>query len=480
MSHPARFAVGLTTLVCAAMTARAGGEPDDQPGGKPEVAERQEDRTDWDAMPAPDASSGVEVDGDPEPSPLVWIPRGLLFVPRLVWEVTTAPIRGGVYVTERYKLRDRAIDLFFNDSRTFGIYPTAAFRSGFGVSGGAHLVYKNALDSGVKLDVDAQYGGRYQQSYTLELEGRSGALASLHPELELSFERRPKERFFGIGNGDLTDPGEVLAAVDPAMSDLAVSTRFREDRLAARLGGGRPLGDAIAIKLRAGYERRTTRDPESIADTPLTDIYVGAVGFDEVLHALGGELELRYDSRAPAGRFTPTSMPSAGSLASLVAAYQRFPSSTGDDFVQVAIDLQHHVDLYAGSRVLGLRVLATQISADVAGVPFVYLPSLGGEDLLRGYQTGRFRDRSAVLASAEYKWELAVRHAAAFVFADVGRVQSSLDEIDLDRARIGFGGGLQLHTLDSFIARVHLASSIDGGLFLNLDFSPVIDARVRE
>ncbi len=45
--------------------------------------------------------------------------------------------------------------------------------------------------------------------------------------------------------------------------------------------------------------------------------------------------------------------------------------------------------------------------------------------------------------------------------------------------RLGYGGGLQLHSKRSFLARLQVASSIDGGVFFRLALSPTHETRSR-
>jgi hypothetical protein len=68
------------------------------------------------------------------------------------------------------------------------------------------------------------------------------------------------------------------------------------------------------------------------------------------------------------------------------------------------------------------------------------------------------------------------------VFADVGRVYASASDIELGGLRLGYGVGFDAHSMSSFALRGSLASSIDGGIFLNLTFEPVfeIDGRVEK
>ncbi|HVK88154.1 MAG TPA: hypothetical protein VM513_28735, partial [Kofleriaceae bacterium] len=56
---------------------------------------------------------------------------------------------------------------------------------------------------------------------------------------------------------------------------------------------------------------------------------------------------------------------------------------------------------------------------------------------------------------------------------------NALDEITLDNTRVGFGFGLQAHTAHVLLTRAQVASSIDGGVFLNLSFEPAFEPPPR-
>src|SRR5690606_2331976 len=134
------------------------------------------------------------------------------------------------------------------------------------------------------------------------------------------------------------------------------------------------------------------------------------------------------------------------------------------------------IDLYRGSRVLALRVLVETVTG--GPVSFLDLPRLGGGELLRGYPVGRFRDRAFGLVSAEYTWDLG-NFLAAYAFVDAGRTWSSLDAATVDGMRLGFGGGVQAHTMYSYLGRAQLAASRDGDVFVELVLSPAFARRER-
>ena len=83
-----------------------------------------------------------------------------------------------------------------------------------------------------------------------------------------------------------------------------------------------------------------------------------------------------------------------------------------------------------------------------ADTPPQELSTLGGSERLRGFQEGRFRDRLAVFAQAEYRWQTWER--VGFVgFAGGGQVASSVDGFDLGDMRYSVGAGLRLMIIPS-------------------------------
>ena len=63
-----------------------------------------------------------------------------------------------------------------------------------------------------------------------------------------------------------------------------------------------------------------------------------------------------------------------------------------------------HIPILRETWVVSLRVRAESIVRESDVVPFFLMPGLGGGTTLRAYETGRFRDRHAMLVGNVVKF----------------------------------------------------------------------------
>jgi hypothetical protein len=421
-------------------------------------------------VPAPTAAA---VDGAPEPGDESGrvdridpgdgagrhIGRGVLFLPRAVFVVVFSPFRGAVWALERFQLQERTKQIFFNDEGTIGLYPTARLESGFGLNVGARFVNRDLVGKDEKLSLAAGVGGRYSQIYhaSLGTGRRLGERVSLQVDGE--YEQRPKDRFYGVGNLDDAELARFRQRIARVAAVLDVRT----------VGPLRALVSA-AIK-DVEFDRSET-------GAPIDELYPpeALVGFDGIRHAYG-ELEVRWDTRRPATPWQPPAVHSAGWMAAAFAG-RASALDGGTDFWRFGADLQHFVAVGEGPRVLSARLHVEAVDESTDDVAFTELPRLGGKTYLRGYPADRFRDRIATVASVEYQWDL-TRILSASLFVDAGRVSREAPDLDPEELRVGYGVALEGHTEKSFLVRAMLASSIDGGIFLDIAFDPVFDLEAR-
>ena len=134
--------------------------------------------------------------------------------------------------------------------------------------------------------------------------------------------------------------------------------------------------------------------------------------------------------------------------------YSRYSDRDFDQFSfqRWDVDAQQYIPFFNRARTLALRVVLASADAESGNdVPFYLQPVLGGAYTLRGFRTFRFRDRSAALFQAEYRWRInELVHGA--LFYDTGAVAPTLSDLGkLERdygfgIRIGGRGGIAFRT----------------------------------
>ncbi|MCH9008917.1 BamA/TamA family outer membrane protein [candidate division KSB1 bacterium] len=169
-------------------------------------------------------------------------------------------------------------------------------------------------------------------------------------------------------------------------------------------------------------------------------------------------LKLYRDARNEAGH------PTRGGEQLLAVQFSR----DGDlGFLKYTLDLRKYIELFYG------RVLALRVRADLTGdlgdreVPFYRLPGLGGEDLLKGYQSFRFRDDDLAYASAEYRVPLNPM-VYMTLFIEEGRVfRNIFKDFTLSDWHYSYGGGLRFRAPNGgLITTIIIARSDEGTRFL--------------
>ena len=431
--------------------------------------------------PLPDQASGV-ARGEPRTvgEKLKFIPRALLFLPRVAVEVVDAPVRAGFYVTDRYQVSKRAHDIFWNDAGTVGLYPVFDLQTDYGLTGGARFIARDLFGEKERLSMRASFGGIYNQQYTASL-GSGDRLGPLHLEAKGEYEIDPRERFFGIGNGDLVSA--MPDPIDPYADPAAIDSRFRQ-RVARGFGRARlRIVGPLSVRLTSGVLNKRFEQPSPGDIPPNSNIaehyqLEDLPAFEEGTSYSYNEMEVRYDSRHNGSSWEIESLPSTGWLIAAYGGAARGFSGAPTHYNLYGGDVQRFIRLGPNPRVLTLRLMAEEIRGETDEIPFVDLPRLGGPTLLRGYDRDRFRDRARAMGSAEYLFDVGGGWSA-YVFSDAGRVYPRLEDARLEDIRVGYGGGLQYNSDKSYIGRFNVASSIDGGIFFNLSLDPVYDPTAR-
>jgi hypothetical protein len=145
------------------------------------------------------------------------------------------------------------------------------------------------------------------------------------------------------------------------------------------------------------------------------------------------------------------------------AEWSNYLQTNGDasSFGRVDAEVQQFIPILRENWVIALRALASTTTTGAGNeVPFFLLPELGN-DTLRGYSSWRFRDRSRMLFTGEYRWT-----AGSFVdmslFIDAGQVARRLQDMDARSFNKTYGIGMSIHTPTSTVLRVALARTPEG------------------
>ena len=322
----------------------------------------------------------------------LWVPR-IVFSPLYFTSeyILRRPLGALVTEAERSHLPTVLYDLFtFGPDHKAGFAPIALFDFGFNPSLGVYAFWDDALAKGNDLQM---HGSTWGPDW---LAGTLTDRIHLHRKdtlsLNLTAVHRPDRAFFGVGPRSL-------------QSNLS---RYGEDEVD---GGAvvdvRPwrashVQTAVGVRSASFYQGHYEGDP-SIEQQAASRAFPLPDGFDRGYTAEYNRVVLALDSRQP--------RPAPGSGVRIEVV-----SEQGNDVRQVAgsgwlrygATAGGFYDLSDHGRVVSLSFAA--LFADPLGgrpVPFTELVSLGGDKPMPGFWWGRLLDRSAAVATAEYRWPIA-------------------------------------------------------------------------
>jgi hypothetical protein len=279
-------------------------------------------------------------------------------------------------------------------------------------------------------------------------------LAGNHLHLETWASRRdyPQENFFGLG------PDSRRAD----RSDYAIRTTHVGGRAGVRpvepllVGGGL---EYLQPRLGRGNGSRLPDLPDIFQPSQVP-------GFQARSDFLRSDAFIEVDYREPRN--------------ARQGGWYRFDYSHYDDrtagtytFNRLDADVRQFIGFLAGRRVIAARIfVATSDATGDDAVPFYYMPTLGGNDTLRGFREYRFRGPHAMLFQGEYRWEIWSGLDGA-LFYDTGKVanrRSDLDWSDLER---DYGFGFRFNTDNGVVFRVDAAFGSRDGKHLHIVFGGI-------
>jgi len=274
----------------------------------------------------------------------------------------------------------------------------------------------------------------------------------LHLETWASRRDYPQENYFGLG------PESRRAD----RSDYAIRTNHFGGR-----AGIRPLG---AVLVGGGLEYLQPRlgSGKNSRLPDVTDVFDPATvpGLQAKADFLRSDAFIEVDYRVPRN--------------ARQGGWYRLDFSHYDDrttgtytFNRIDADLRQFIGFLAGRRVIAARLFVS--TSDTTGdhaVPFHFMPTLGGNDTLRGFREYRFRGPHAILLQGEYRWEIWSGLDAA-LFYDAGKVANRRADLDLADLERDYGFGFRFNTDSGIVFRVDAAFGSRDGKHLHIVFGGI-------
>jgi hypothetical protein len=154
------------------------------------------------------------------------------------------------------------------------------------------------------------------------------------------------------------------------------------------------------------------------------------------------------------------------------AEFSQYNDQDGSAFTfsRYDLDLRQYVSFLGDRRSLVGRVVLSTTDVEAGRrVPFYLMPSLGGQNTLRGFHMHRFIGPHAILLQAEYRWDIWSALEAA-LFYDAGKVTWNRSDLNLKDLEHDYGFGFRFNTSESVIFRVDAAFGSRDGANLHVVF----------
>ncbi len=248
---------------------------------------------------------------------------------------------------------------------------------------------------------------------------------------------------------------------------LGIDSR-KADHSAYRLNDANLLGYAtvratswLSVSGRFGWIHQpnlSTATGRNVAVPNTIDLFseTSAPGIRTQPSFLHGDVSVAADWRDHPGH------PTTGGLYRAAAASYSDRDAGSDSFRRYEVEASQFVPLFTKKWILALHgweVFSHTASGDV--VPFYLMPSLGGQNTLRGYYDYRFHDNNMQSFNAESRWAL-FAHVDAAAFVDAGKVAPRAGDLDFKHLKTSYGAGLRVHNATSTLVRLDIGHSAEG------------------
>jgi outer membrane protein assembly factor BamA len=304
---------------------------------------------------------------------------------------------------------------------------------------------RHMLDGRALVDVSSAVSWKFYKAAQARFEFPHLAQDRLSVGAQASYQDLLQVNYFGLGNESL-----------------------KSDRSGYRLNNTDVLGYAtvratpwFSVSGRFGWIHQpnlSTMTGRSVTYPNTVDQFseASAPGIGTQPSFLHGDVSVAADWRDHPGH------PTSGGLYRAAAASYSDRDAGANSFRRYEVEASQFVPLFTQKWILALHgweVFSNTSNGDV--VPFYLLPSLGGQNTLRGYYDYRFHDTHMQVVNAESRFAL-FAHVDAAAFIDAGKVASRAGDLDFKHLKRSYGAGLRVHNATSTLARLDIGHSTEG------------------
>jgi hypothetical protein len=131
-------------------------------------------------------------------------------------------------------------------------------------------------------------------------------------------------------------------------------------------------------------------------------------------------------------------------------------------FDRLDAEIVQHVPVLRENWVISLHGLLQTTLDDKDTVPYFLLPSIGGGSSLRGFSGWRFRDRTSLVMSGEFRWIPSRLALDMALFYDTGKVTPRFNDLSFKGLASDVGVGIRFHGPLATPLRIDIARSREG------------------
>jgi len=154
--------------------------------------------------------------------------------------------------------------------------------------------------------------------------------------------------------------------------------------------------------------------------------------------------------------------PEKGGQRSATFHYMKALNQNGFDYFRFKLDFEQYLRLHVPRLVLWLHnAWAFEEKTSGNQIPFYRLSALDVFSPLRGFNRGRFRDKSSVVFNAELRYPL-WENIDGTAFIDTGRVFDGIENFSFKDFRYSLGGGFRMTVHQYYIFKMEVAYGGEG------------------